>query len=576
MLRINRISILVSLVFAMGVNAQNLSTVGPKPADSQLNGPLFYQLLLGELNARGGDASAAYSLILDAARKTQSSELFQRAVEIALQARSGASALQAAQAWKQSLPKSKEANSFLFQILIELNRIDDTLEPLKQELASTPVASRPAFIASIPQYYARTREKKLAALTVQKALIKHLLVPAEASVAWTSIGRMWFEAEEFDSAVEATRKAQEADPQAEGPLFLSLMMMRAKVPKAEALILPHLDKKSTPTIRMEYARILLGTQRFTEAKAQLQVITSEYPDFPDAWLIQGVLQVQENDLNTAEKSLTQYLALRPIDQNTHVDGDRGLTQAYLSLAQIAEQRQDYSGADAWLDRINSKDDILSAQLRRAFLFAKQGNLDGALSLIRSQHERSDVDARLKISAEVQILREDKQYAAAYSVLRDATNQNPRDWDFVYDMAMVVEKMGNTAEMERLLRSIITANPDYYHAYNALGYALADRGTQLVEAKQLILKALDYAKEDPYILDSLAWVEFRSGHHEEALRILLAVFQTKPDVEIAAHLGEVMWTMGKREEAIGVWKKGSLLNPENETLRETLKRLDVKW
>lgn len=576
MLRINRISILVSLVFAMGVNAQNLSTVGPKPADSQLNGPLFYQLLLGELNARGGDASAAYSLILDAARKTQSSELFQRAVEIALQARSGASALQAAQAWKQSLPKSKEANSFLFQILIELNRIDDTLEPLKQELASTPAAGRPAFIASIPQYYARTREKKLAALTVQKALIKHLLVPAEASVAWTSIGRMWFEAEEFDSAVEATRKAQEADPQAEGPLFLSLMMMRAKVPKAEALILPHLDKKSTPTIRMEYARILLGTQRFTEAKAQLQVITSEYPDFPDAWLIQGVLQVQENDLNTAEKSLTQYLALRPIDQNTHVDGDRGLTQAYLSLAQIAEQRQDYSGADAWLDRINSKDDILSAQLRRAFLFAKQGNLDGALSLIRSQHERSDVDARLKISAEVQILREDKQYAAAYSVLRDATNQNPRDWDFVYDMAMVVEKMGNTAEMERLLRSIITANPDYYHAYNALGYALADRGTQLVEAKQLILKALDYAKEDPYILDSLAWVEFRSGHHEEALRILLAVFQTKPDVEIAAHLGEVMWTMGKREEAIGVWKKGSLLNPENETLRETLKRLDVKW
>ena len=142
--------------------------------------------------------------------------------------------------------------------------------------------------------------------------------------------------------------------------------------------------------------------------------------------------------------------------------------------------------------------------------------------------------------------------------------------------MLVEKMGNLAEMERLLRSIIAGKPDYHHAYNALGYSLADRGQQLPEAKQLILKALEFAKEDPFIMDSLGWVEFRSGNHEEAMRILQTAFRSKPDAEIAAHLGEVMWTLNMRNEAIEVWKQGIQINPKNDTLMETLRRLGVKW
>lgn len=572
----NRISILLSLVITMGVNAQNLERVGSVVVDSQLDGPLFYQLLVGELNARGGDASAAYSLFLDAARKTNSAELFKRAVEIALRARSGISALQAAQAWKLALPESKEANGFLFQILIGLNRITDTLEPLKQELSSTPAAGRLAFIASIPQYYAQTSDKKLAALTVEKALLKYLLAPSDASTAWTSIGRMRFEAEEFDSAIEAVRNAQAADPNAEGPVLLSLLMLRGKVPGAEALILLHLDKKPTPIIRMDYARILLGAQRLSEAQAQLQIITTDYADFADAWLIQGILQLQDGNFDDAEKSLEKYLLLARAEQSKDSHADRGLTQAYVSLAQIAQQRLNYSDADAWLGQINNPDDILNAQLRRAVLLAKQGKVDESLRLIHDQGERSEADARSKIAAEVQILREDKQYAAAYNVLKATTNHNPGDWDFVYDMAMVVEKMGNVAEMERLLRSIIAAKPDYHHAYNALGYSLADQGRKLPEAKQLILKALEFANEDPFILDSLGWVEFRSGNNEEALRILSDAFRSRPDAEIAAHLGEVMWAMGKHQEAIDVWKEGAVINPKNETLLETLKRLSVRW
>jgi predicted Zn-dependent protease len=109
----------------------------------------------------------------------------------------------------------------------------------------------------------------------------------------------------------------------------------------------------------------------------------------------------------------------------------------------------------------------------------------------------------------------------------------------------------------------------------LGYSLAERNVRLPEAKQLVLKALDFAPGDPFISDSLAWVEFRMGNKEESLRLLQAAWKEKPDPEIAAHLGEVLWSMGRREQAQSVWKEGLAVNAESDTLQETLKRLKVK-
>jgi Flp pilus assembly protein TadD len=143
---------------------------------------------------------------------------------------------------------------------------------------------------------------------------------------------------------------------------------------------------------------------------------------------------------------------------------------------------------------------------------------------------------------------------------------------LYDQAMLAEKLGKAEEMENLLRKVMQAKPDYHHAYNALGYSLADRNVRLDEARQLIKQALVYAPDDPFITDSLAWVEFRSGNTEEALRLLRGAYQARPDAEIAAHLGEVLWTVGQREQAAAVWKEGLGLNPQNETLQETMRRL----
>lgn len=130
-------------------------------------------------------------------------------------------------------------------------------------------------------------------------------------------------------------------------------------------------------------------------------------------------------------------------------------------------------------------------------------------------------------------------------------------------------------MEQLLRRLITLRPDDHHAYNALGYSLADRGERLTEAKQLIEKAVALAPTDAYIQDSLGWVEFRLGHTATALSVLQAAYASRPDAEIAAHLGEVLWASGQREQALKIWREGLLLANDNETLQSTLKRLRVQ-
>lgn len=575
--RFNRFSLLVVLACALGAKAQTPDNKVIAPVSSALDSELFYQLLLGELNARGGEPGTGYALILDAARKTNDPRLYQRAVDIALQARSGDSALQAARAWRQALPASREANRYLLQILIGLNRIGETLEPLKREISTSDPKDRSATISALPRYFARATEKKLAASTVEQALTDYLTQPGIGVSAWLVVGRMRLDAGDANGAVEAARKAQALDAKAEGPAMLALSMLNPKTPQAEAIVKKYLEGKPQLEVRMAYVRALLDAQRYAEGLAQLQIVTTEKPDHAEAWLIRGVLELQDDKPTVAERSLKRYVELT-LPKNTgatRAQASRGLTQAYLSLAQIAEQRKDFSEADAWLKRIDSADELLDAQLRRATLLGRQGKLEEARKLIRSQAEKSPADARLKVTAEIQLLRDNKQYKAAYELLQEATKRDPSDFDLVYDMAMVAEKLGNLEEMERLLRRVIAGKPEYQHAYNALGYSLAERNTRLPEAKQLILKALEYAPNDPFISDSLGWVEFRSGNFAEALRILQEAFNAKPDAEIAAHLGEVLWTQGQRDRAINTWKEGMKLNPENETLLETLKRLRVK-
>ena len=568
-----------SLVISLAAPALQAQTTAATPApakpvqDSGLDGRLFYQLLLGELNARSGEPAAGFSLMLDAARKTNNEQLYQRAVDIALQARSGDSALQAARAWKQAFPKSREANRYVLQILVALNRVEESAEPLKADIALAPPDLLPLAINGLPRTYARVTDKKLAATVAEQALAGALNTPALASVSWVALGRLRLAAGDLPASFEAAQKAQAADRKADAPVLLALELMEAKYPQAETLVKAYFSGTVQPDLRMAYARVLLDSQRYGEATQQTQLLVNQHPDRADGWLVLGTLQLQDNLLDAADRSLQRFLPLA--DKLPQEERSRALAQAYLGLAQIAEKRRNFTAAEAWLAKIDKSQDLMASQSRRASILAKQGKLPEARQMIRSLPERNAGDARLKLLAEVQLLRDSKQYQLAYDLLGKTIAANPDDADLMYDQALLAEKTGALDDMERLLRRVIALKPDFQHAYNALGYSLAERNVRLPEARQLIKKALEITPGDPFITDSLGWVEFRMGNLPEAARVLEQAYKAKPDAEIAAHLGEVLWAMGQKDKATGIWKEGLLLNSDNETLRQTLQRLRVK-
>ena len=244
------------------------------------------------------------------------------------------------------------------------------------------------------------------------------------------------------------------------------------------------------------------------------------------------------------------------------------------LAQAAEQRGDAQAAETWLAKVDNPQRALEVQSRRASLLARQGRLADARALIRAVPERTGDDARAKLMAEAQMLRELKRWREAAEVLAIASARFADDSDLIYEQAMIEEKLEHLAEMERLLRRVMALKPDHPHAHNALGYSLADRGLRLPEARELIARALSLSPGDPFITDSLGWVEFRLGNREEALRLLRQAHSARPDTEIGAHLGEVLWAMGRHQDARSVWQDARGRDADNEVLRETLRRLKV--
>ncbi|SCX74635.1 tetratricopeptide repeat protein [Variovorax sp. EL159] len=552
----------------------------PTPQQSALTADLFYEILMGEMTARSGDPGSGYALVLDAARRLRDGKLFQRAVEIALQSRSGDAALAAARAWQETLPSSREARRIELQILIALNRISETVEPLRAEVAATSQIERPLLMAVIARNYSRASDKKLAASVVEQALVDELKSPTTGGLAWATVGRLRLNAGDVSGALDAARKGQDIDPSSDAPATLALEMIDPGQPLAEPIVTRYLNNnaKASPDLRIAYARVLVENRRFNEATTQLQAVTTSRPELAEPWLLLGSLQMQAKQDAAAETSIKRFVELSGTPGKDGLDASdrkRTVSQAYLALAQLAERRKDFAAAERWLARVDGPDEVVAAQSRRAGLLARQGKLAQAREVIRNLPERSPDDKKQKFLAEVQLLRDAKQYQAAYDMLARASAAEPDDGDLVYDQAMIAEKLNRLDDMERLLRRLIQLKPDNQNAYNALGYSFADRKIRLDEARTLIQKAVQLAPEDPFIADSLGWVEFRLGNTAEAIRILEAAYKTRPDPEIGAHFGEVLWSTGQKDRAVTIWKEALLSDAENETLQETLKRLRVK-
>lgn len=557
------------------------------PTHSKLDAQLFYQLLIGEMELRSGEAGTAYQVVLDAAKRSKDEQLFRRATDIALQARAGEQALAAARAWRTEIPASLEAHRYLIQLLVAMNRAGETVEPLGSLLQITPEADRPNLIMSLPRFFVRTTDRKQVAGLLEQVLQPYAEAPATRAAVNVALGRAWLVAEDKERALQMAQRAHAQDPSAEGPALLALEMLPGTAP-AETVVLDHLKAKpASNAVRMVYARVLAGSQRYADAIVQLEAVTGNQPTLAPPWLTLGALHLELRQPKAAITALERFVQLAQTgaagtasphaelgEEPTLATPDRGVTQAWLMLAQAAEQQGDFKGAEAWLAKVDNPQRALEVLSRRASLLARQGRLKEARELIRRAPEKTADDARAKLLAEAQILRDAKQWSEAGKLLASASQNHPDDVDLLYEQSMMAEKMNKLDEMERLLRRVIELKPDHHHAYNALGYSLAERNLRLPEAKALIQKALEIAPGEPFITDSLGWVEYRIGNREEALRLLRGAYQSRPDPEIAAHLGEVLWVTGQREEARRIWREGQSKDAANDVLRETLARLRV--
>ena len=578
------------------------------PTRSALDALLFYQLMIGELELRQGQPAVAFEVLLDAARRTRNEQLFRRAADIALQARAGDRALTAVRAWRQALPDSLDAIKLQLQIVSALNRPADAAEPLRTLLSRSPDGERSALIASIPRFFQQATDPKAVASMLDGVLQPHQQALPTRVAANTALSRVWLRAGDAPKAVSLLRRAQEAEPDAIGPALAALDLM-GKAAAAESIVKAYLaNPKAEPAVRLAYARVLTQAQRLGDAVTEVTEVTRQQPDNAPPWLMLGALHVELRHPREAEQALERYLALTGkaaaagganggaaatasrdgtgTSDSTADDEDdgpeeaagaaaalaEGLAQARMLLAQAAEQRKDDAAAEAHLSKIDHPRRLLEVQTRRAGILARQGRVDQAREMIRKVPERGEEGARAKLVAEAQILRDIKRWSDAFSVLEQAAARWPQDVDLLYEQAMVAEKLNRLADMETLLRRVMELKPDHQHAYNALGYSLADRGQRLEEARALIVKALSLAPGDPFITDSLGWVEFRLGRNEEALRLLREAYRARPDTEIAAHLGEVLWVMGRQDEARQIWREGRARDASNEVLRETLARL----
>ncbi len=579
--RFRMIPVVVALSFATAFGGAQAhppasptsNTPSPPPSNAKLDGNLFYEILLGEVTTRTGDPGAGYALILDAARRSRSEQLYQRAADIALQSRSGEYALAAAKAWQEDHPQSREANRYVLQILIALNKVGETAGPLRQFIEQAPLPNRVGILSAVPQMYGRIADKAAAVSAVKEALKGELENRSTGAAAWISLGRLQLAADDKAASLQSLAKAKAMDPAYEGQARLALELMDEGISASEPFVQDYLEKHSNTEVRMLYARVLLSRSNFSAASDQLTRVTQEKPDMPEAWLLLASLQTQNQEMQRAQGSLRHFFELTDTAGEAQLN-QQLMTQAYVLAAQISEKQGDLEAARSWLDRIENAGEIFSVQRQRASLLAKQGQLAEARTLLRNLPGSTADERRLKLLAEVQLLKDSGENEQAYRLQSEAIALTPEDNDLVYDQAMLAEKTGRLDEMETLLRQVIARQPDYHHAYNALGYSFADRGVRLEEAKRLIQKALEFAPEDPFITDSLAWVEFRLGNKAEALRLLRFAFAKKPDSEIAAHLGEVLWSQGNTSEAKAIWQEGLRLNPNNSTLKDTLKRLGV--
>jgi tetratricopeptide (TPR) repeat protein len=522
----------------------------PEVDGGSANSEAIYEFLVAEMAAQRGDTDGALAVFHRLARELKDPAIARRAVETAIRARAFGPALESATLLLELDPESSLAREIIAALLANEGDLAKAQDRLGLLLAKNP--NRGPIVMQLSNLLAKFPDK-VATLAATQSVVEPYLRTPEAHYA---IGVAALVAGKVDLAAKEADEALAIQPAWEQGAILKAQVLRKSSPND---VLPFYEQfvaahPRSQEVRMQLGRELAAERKLAEAREQFREAEKLTKSDPQAAYAIGLLSLQLEEYLEAQVAFTRALK----------QGYREPTSIYLGLGQAAEGLKRYEEAIGWYQKVEAGDWV-RAQLKIATLIARQQGLAAGREYLQRIEARTEDDSIQMIQVEAQLLRDAKAWNETYEMLSHAVAKYPDSFELLYDRAMAAERIDKLDVLEADLRKVIKMKPDYAHAYNALGYTLADKTKRLTEAKDLIEKAYKLQPDDPFILDSLGWVYYRMGQTQAAIKHLQTAYGQRPDPEIAAHYGEVLWSAGNHDEARKIWNAALSENPNHETL-----------
>lgn len=535
--------------------------------NNALTGDILYRITKAELEFKQGEWQGPFVTMMSLAQQTRDPRLAKRAADMALVAKQGSEAVAAIRLWRSLAPDSDEAAQYFLGFAIVGNDLTEVEPIFARRLAQAQGPARVVAMFQMQQLLLRAQDKAAAFALQERVLapydnlVESHLILAQGAFALNDAARARAEADKAAAIEPSSELAAMTQAQVSGDIDVALKVLNNfldKYPKAREA-------------RAAFARVLIDAKQPESARQQFLVLLKDQPDNLATLYALGVMGMQNNDLAGAETYFTRFVGV--LEQQP--DDERDPSKVLMILAQLAEQRGDADAAIKWLDKVDRSDEKLyfAARLKWAVLTARQGKLEEARKELAQLTANGAEEQAQIFQTDAQVLRDAGDTTTAFMVLQNAIKRYPDNPDLLYDFALGAEKVGQVELMETALRQVMIAAPDNQHAYNALGYSLAERNERLPEAYALVEQALKMAPGDPFIMDSMGWVQFRMGNLDEAENYLRRAYAVRSDPEIAVHLGEVLFARGDVAGAQKLWQEAHGKDPKNDALKSTLARLN---
>ncbi len=581
----------VSPSWSQGNTAQNAQPQIVQPAEEvqsinfrhgelpgvTLTSSLLFRILAADMAAQRGSFLPAANTMIKLARETSDPRLAKRALELYVSAGNLPGALESATFWAFLDPKDPEASATKLALSASAGKTEGLVQELVKQVDSTP--DKATGFARVMGVLNRMKDRAEALKILEEVL--SATKQQNTLIGYMALADIAESGQDFKRAYSEAQKAQALAPRSQDAA-MRVLDYGLRVNADQAIAAARLFAKYNPNARQ--LRTML-TSRLTEqgdfdgALAELADMAKTSPEDFDVLYMQSQVAYRAKRLDQSKRFLEQYVTVQTQRGNANdpgaTDASNALVDAYTMLSRIAEDQKQYDEAIAYLGKIEEPAARYPARLRQASLRALQGRVDEALRMIDAANPIDEDERLVGLLTVTQILREANRNDDAIIRLIDADKKIQDSIEIKYELAMLLERQGQIDKMENYLREVIALDENYAQAYNALGYALADRNKRLPEALTLIMRAHELLPQDPFILDSLGWVKFRMGDLSEAVKYLQQAYDMRPDAEIAAHLGEVFWLQGKKEAARALWLKAVSRDSNNAALNNTMKRFGVK-